>query len=43
MTLEETKLRTIDELKSEVEKAKAVEKVKKELYTQAKASWMSLY
>jgi HlyD family secretion protein len=41
MTVEATKVRTIEELKSEIEKAKVVERDKKAIYTEVKARWMS--
>lgn len=41
MTVEATKVRTIEELKSEIEKAKLVERDKKAIYTEVKARWMS--
>ncbi len=41
MTVEATKARTIEELKSEIEKAKVVERDKKTIYAEIKARWMS--
>ncbi len=41
MNVEATNVRTIEELKSEVEKARGVERAKKAIYTQAKSRWMS--
>ena len=41
MTLEATNVRTIQELKSEVEKARAVERDKRAIYMEVKARWMS--
>jgi hypothetical protein len=41
MNVETKNLRTIDELKSESEKARVVELAKKAIYTQAKSRWMS--
>jgi hypothetical protein len=43
MNLEQTKARMIGELKSEIEKAKAIELGKEKIYTQAKASGMGLF
>ncbi len=43
MNLEKTKVRMIGELKSEIEKAKAIELAKEKIYTQAKASGMGLF
>ena len=41
MTVEATNVRTIEELKSEVEKAKGVERARKAIYDQAKSRWIS--
>jgi HlyD family secretion protein len=41
MTVEATKVRTTEELKSEIEKAKVAERDKKAIYTEVKARWMS--
>ena len=40
-TVEATNVRTIEELKSEAEKAKGVERARKAIYDQAKSRWMS--
>ncbi len=41
MTVEASKVRTIEELKSEIETTKGVERHKKAIYTEVKARWMS--
>jgi HlyD family secretion protein len=41
MTLEATRIRTIEELKSELEKARVVERAMKANYTRANERWMS--